>query len=127
MYTSDLRKKLNVPTPPLGAPKMQLHRGFWAAYQAVDKQLMQEVNKQLKLVKVGSTSHSKPVVSVRLSLGLQELCGGSSSTITEALDRCNPSTHHVVPKPTSSKPLCWPTSAYTPSHQCNFKMLCCFV
>lgn len=53
MYTSDLRKKLNVPTPPLGAPKLQLHRGFWAAYSAVDKQVMQEVNKQLKLVKVG--------------------------------------------------------------------------
>jgi hypothetical protein len=52
MYTSDLRKKMNVPTPPLGAPKLQLHRGFWSAYSAVDKQLMQEVNKQLKLVKV---------------------------------------------------------------------------
>jgi hypothetical protein len=52
MYTSDLRKKLNVPTPPLGAPRLQLHRGFWAAYSAVDKQVMQEVNKQLKLVKV---------------------------------------------------------------------------
>lgn len=55
MYTSDLRKKLNVPTPPLAAPKLQLHRGFWSAYLAVDKQLMQEVNKQLKLVKVRST------------------------------------------------------------------------
>jgi hypothetical protein len=52
MYTSDLRKKLNVPTPPLGAPRLQLHRGFWAAYSAVDKQVMQEVNKQVKLVKV---------------------------------------------------------------------------
>ena len=52
MYTSDLRKKMNVPTPPLGAPKLQLHRGFWSAYAAVDKQLMQEVNKQVKLVKV---------------------------------------------------------------------------
>lgn len=58
MYTGDLRKKLNVPTPPLGAPKLQLHRGFWSAYLAVDKQLMQEVNKQLKLVKVGQSEEA---------------------------------------------------------------------
>jgi len=51
MYTDDLRKKLNVGAP-VGAKKLQLHRGFWTAYKAVDKQLMQEVNKQLKLLKV---------------------------------------------------------------------------
>ncbi len=63
MYTSDLRKKLHVPTPPLGAPKLQLHRGFWSAYETVDKQLMQEVAKQLKLVKVGSTSWCCSIVA----------------------------------------------------------------
>lgn len=81
MYTDDLRKKLNVPTPPLGAKKLQLHRGFWAAYKTVDKQLMQEVNKQLKLVKVGVSctcvwcagllAHSKHQLA---SLGDTEYC-----------------------------------------------------
>lgn len=57
MYTDDLRKKLNVGAP-VGAKKLQLHRGFWTAYKAVDKQLMQEVNKQLKLLKVsGGVGH----------------------------------------------------------------------
>jgi hypothetical protein len=51
-YTDDLRKKLNVPMPPLGAKKLQIHRGFWAAYSSVDKQVTAEVLKQLKHVKV---------------------------------------------------------------------------
>lgn len=49
MYSDELNKQFNAPR---GFDTIKLHKGFWAAYKAVDQPLMQEVKKAMLLVKV---------------------------------------------------------------------------
>lgn len=51
LYTDDVRDSFNAPKG-LFSKKMQLHKGFWTAYKAVDSQLMTEIKAQWLMLKV---------------------------------------------------------------------------
>jgi hypothetical protein len=49
MYTEEMNRVFNAPR---GHKKIQLHKGFWGAYKAIDAQLTAEIYKQVLMLKV---------------------------------------------------------------------------
>jgi hypothetical protein len=53
MYSEEVNKVFNAPR---GHKKIQLHKGFWGAYKAVDSQLTAEIRRQVLMLKVRGAS-----------------------------------------------------------------------
>eukprot|EP00879_Flechtneria_rotunda_P014745 GHRR01015407.1.p1 GENE.GHRR01015407.1~~GHRR01015407.1.p1 ORF type:complete len:613 (+),score=167.92 GHRR01015407.1:1105-2943(+) len=66
MYTEDLRQVFRAPA---GSGKLQLHKGFWAAYEAVDNQLGNEINKAALRIKAANPFTNPSVWFIGHSLG----------------------------------------------------------
>jgi hypothetical protein len=54
-YSEEVNKYFNAPR---GHKKIQLHKGFWGAYKAVESQLQAEIRKQVLILKVSGGSSS---------------------------------------------------------------------